>query len=181
MDGEGPVAAERNIANATLDILRTAEETERTQRGNWSLDGLLSVVHGLRTLPGRKTLVHFSEGLHVPPGLEDPFRVGELRMTPAVDASLRSSAEEYPLVLYYVVYVRPAAAEAPKATLEIRRSGHVVRRSAMALAAVDAGGRIPRLARVSLGPGDYTLRLSVTQGTSSATEEAKVRIATGGD
>lgn len=74
MDGDGPLTAEKNIANATLDILRTAEEAERTQRGNWSLDGLLSVVHGLRTLPGRKTLVHFSEGLHIPPGLEDPLR-----------------------------------------------------------------------------------------------------------
>ncbi|HVO12786.1 MAG TPA: VWA domain-containing protein [Vicinamibacteria bacterium] len=75
MDGPGPVSAERGIANAELDILRTAEDVERTQRGNWSLDGLLSVVHGLRNLPGRKTLVHFSEGLQVPPWLEDPFRV----------------------------------------------------------------------------------------------------------
>jgi len=74
MDGPGPVSAERGIANAELDILRTAEDVERTQRGNWSLDGLLSVVHGLRNLPGRKTLVHFSEGLQVPPWLEDPFR-----------------------------------------------------------------------------------------------------------
>ena len=74
MDGAGPVSAERGIANAELDIMRTAEDVERTQRGNWSLDGLLSVVHGLRNLPGRKTLVHFSEGLQVPPWLEDPFR-----------------------------------------------------------------------------------------------------------
>ena len=74
MDGDGPLAAERNIANVTADILRTAEDVERTQRGNAALDGLLAVVHGLRTLPGRKTLVYFSEGLHVPSGLEDPFR-----------------------------------------------------------------------------------------------------------
>jgi VWFA-related protein len=74
MDGDGPLTPERKMANVTLDILRTAEEAERTQRGNWSLDGLVSVVHGLRTLPGRKTLVHFSEGLHIPPGLEDPLR-----------------------------------------------------------------------------------------------------------
>ncbi len=74
MDGDGPVSAERGIANATLDILRTAEDAERTQRGTWSIYGLLSAVHGQRTLPGRKTLVFFSEGLQVPPYLDDPFR-----------------------------------------------------------------------------------------------------------
>jgi VWFA-related protein len=74
MDGDGPLTAERKMANVTLDILRTAEEVERTLRGNRSLDGLLAVVHGLRDLPGRKTLVYFSEGLQVPPWLEDPFR-----------------------------------------------------------------------------------------------------------
>lgn len=74
MDGDGPLAAQRIIANATLDILRTAEDVERTQRGNWSLDGFLSVVHGHRALPGRKTLAHFSEGLHVPPWLDGSFR-----------------------------------------------------------------------------------------------------------
>ena len=74
MDGDGPLTPERKMANVTLDILRTAEEVERTMRGNRSLDGLLAVVHGLRDLPGRKTLVYFSEGLQVPPWLEDPFR-----------------------------------------------------------------------------------------------------------
>ena len=74
MDGDGPLAAQRGIANATVNILRTAEDMERSQRGTWSLDGLLALVHGQGTLPGRKTVVYFSEGLQVPPLLEDPFR-----------------------------------------------------------------------------------------------------------
>ncbi len=74
MDGDGALTPERKMANVTLDILRTAEEAERTVRGNRSLDSLLAVVHGLRDLPGRKTLVYFSEGLQVPPWLDDPFR-----------------------------------------------------------------------------------------------------------
>ena len=41
MDGDGPLAAERGIADAMVNVLRTAEEMERTQRGHWSLDGLL--------------------------------------------------------------------------------------------------------------------------------------------
>ncbi|HUL75982.1 MAG TPA: VWA domain-containing protein [Vicinamibacteria bacterium] len=74
MDGDGSLAAERNIANAMVNILRTAEDMERTERGTWSLDGLLALVHGQGSLPGRKTVVYFSEGLQVPPQLEDPFR-----------------------------------------------------------------------------------------------------------
>jgi VWFA-related protein len=74
MDGDGPLAAERGMADAMVNVLRTAEEMERTQRGHWSLDGLASLVHGQRTFPGRKTVVYFSEGLQVPPGLEDPLR-----------------------------------------------------------------------------------------------------------
>jgi VWFA-related protein len=74
MDGDGAMTPERKMANVTLDILRTAEEVERTVRGNRSLDGLLAVVHGLRDLPGRKTIVYFSEGIQVPPWLDDPFR-----------------------------------------------------------------------------------------------------------
>ena len=74
MDGDGPLAVERKMANVAIDILRTSEEVERTQRGNRSLDGLLSVVHGMRDLPGRKTVVYLSEGLQVPPWLEEPFR-----------------------------------------------------------------------------------------------------------
>jgi VWFA-related protein len=74
MDGDGPLAAERGMADAMTNILRTAEEMERTQRGHWSLDSLLSLVHGQSTLPGRKTVVYFSEGLQVPPELEDALR-----------------------------------------------------------------------------------------------------------
>lgn len=73
MDGDGPLAAERGMADAMVNVLRTAEEMERTQRGHWSLDGLASLVQGQRTFPGRKTVVYFSEGLQVPPGLEDPL------------------------------------------------------------------------------------------------------------
>jgi VWFA-related protein len=80
MDGEGgSLAAERRIAEAAVNMQRVAEEAERVQRGGFSLYGLLPLVHGLRTLPGRKTVLLFSEGLHVPPTLEGAFRalVGE--------------------------------------------------------------------------------------------------------
>jgi hypothetical protein len=64
--------------------------------------------------------------------------------------------------------------------LEIDRGGRVVRRGMVALPASDAEGRIPYVAKVpvaTLAPGEYTLRLSVTQGTSTATEEAFLQVA----
>jgi VWFA-related protein len=111
---------------------------------------------------------------------DDPFRVGQVRMTPDLGGRLRAEAGSDGLAVYYVVYVQPGAKEAPRMTLEVDRAGRVVRRGEVALPAADAGGRIPYVAKVpvaALAPGEYTLRLSVTQGTSTATEEAFLQVA----
>ena len=98
---------------------------------------------------------------------DDPFRVGEVRMTPDLGGRLLAEAGSDGPAVYYVVYAQPGAAEAPRMTLEVDRAGRVVRRGTVALPAADAGGRIPYVAKVpvaALAPGEYTLRLSVTQG-----------------
>ena len=82
--------------------------------------------------------------------------------------------------IYYVVYTQPGVAEPPRLALEIDRAGRVVRRGTIALPAADPSGRIPHVARLptaALAPGEYTLRLSVTQGGSNASEELPLRIA----
>ena len=114
---------------------------------------------------------------------DDPFRVGEVRMTPDLGGRLLAEAGGDGPAVYYVVYAQPGAAEAPRMTLEVDRAGRVVRRGMVALPAADAGGRIPYVAKVpvaALAPGEYTLRLSVTQGASSATEEALLQVAAAG-
>ena len=111
---------------------------------------------------------------------DDPFRVGQVRMTPDLGGRLHAEAGSDGLAVYYVVYAQPGATEPPQMTLEVDRAGHVVRRGKVALPAADAGGRIPYVAKVpvaALAPGEYTLRLSVTQGASTATEEAPLQVA----
>jgi hypothetical protein len=53
---------------------RSFESLERDQQGYASTNGLLAVVSGLKSLPGRKTVVFFSEGLAIPPNVQAQFR-----------------------------------------------------------------------------------------------------------
>ena len=62
------------LAELTLNILRFAEEMQGLQQGRSSLFSLLSLVNEQRLLAGRKTVIYFSEGLHVPPSLVEHFR-----------------------------------------------------------------------------------------------------------
>jgi hypothetical protein len=55
-------------------MLRSVEALERDQQGYASTNGLLPVVTGLRSLPGRKTVVFFSEGLAIPTNVQAQFR-----------------------------------------------------------------------------------------------------------
>jgi VWFA-related protein len=58
------------VANA----LRMADSLQRQMEGEWSLYPLLALVKAQERLPGRKTLLFFSQGLQVPPNLDDVFR-----------------------------------------------------------------------------------------------------------
>ena len=55
-------------------MMRTFDALERDQQGYASTNGLLSVVNGLKSLPGRKTVVFFSEGLAIPTNVQAQFR-----------------------------------------------------------------------------------------------------------
>jgi VWFA-related protein len=71
-------AASGAIANAVSSMqagmLRNFEALERDQQGYASTNGLLAVVNGLKSLPGRKTVVFFSEGLAIPANVVAQFR-----------------------------------------------------------------------------------------------------------
>jgi len=67
-------ALSQAIGRIQVGMLRTFEALERDQQGYASTNGLLSVVNGLKSLPGRKTVVFFSEGLAIPPNVQAQFR-----------------------------------------------------------------------------------------------------------
>jgi len=60
-------ALQRKMASLTLAILSS-------QVGNLSIDGLHQLIRGQAHLPGRKTVVYFSEGLILPPEQPERFR-----------------------------------------------------------------------------------------------------------
>lgn len=71
-----------------LNILRRSESSSRLEQGRSSIFSLLSLFNGQRSLPGRKTLIYFSEGLQVPSDLREQFQA-------AISAANRSNVSVY--------------------------------------------------------------------------------------
>jgi VWFA-related protein len=67
-------ALSQTVARVQAGMLRQFESLERDQQGFASSNGLLAVVSGLKSLPGRKTVVFFSEGLSIPPNVQAQFK-----------------------------------------------------------------------------------------------------------
>jgi VWFA-related protein len=72
--GRGSNFAAAEMAGMQLNMLAHFEQLTRGQQGIASIHGLLALVSEQGQLAGRKTVIHFSEGLHVPPFLVDRFR-----------------------------------------------------------------------------------------------------------
>lgn len=70
---QGSAAVEQALAEAAQRSLQTFETLERDQRGYSTANGLMAVVSGMRTMPGRKAIVFFSEGLSIPPNVQERF------------------------------------------------------------------------------------------------------------
>ena len=62
----GSAAAERDMARLQVGMMRSFEALERDQQGFATSNGLMAVVQGLQRVPGRKTIVFFSEGMAIP-------------------------------------------------------------------------------------------------------------------
>jgi VWFA-related protein len=72
-------AAAAGSANAIflqmqLDMLQLSQEMSREQMGRASIFSLLSLVRGQSSLPGRKSVLYFTEGLFVPRSMEELFQ-----------------------------------------------------------------------------------------------------------
>ena len=65
----GAREAELRLVQTELNMLRSFENMDRDHRGHNIAGSLIEVVQTLAMLPGRKTIVFFSEGLPVSPAL----------------------------------------------------------------------------------------------------------------
>jgi len=73
---------------AEARMLRFSDRVTREAQGQAELQPLLAIAHGLALVQGRKSLLYFSEGLTVPPTVEEAFQA-------AVSAANRANVSVY--------------------------------------------------------------------------------------
>src|SRR5258705_10604634 len=69
--GSAPGAA--ILAQMDARMIQEFEVMERDQSGYSTTNGLFSIIKTLRALPGRKSLILFSEGIAIPPAVQRLF------------------------------------------------------------------------------------------------------------
>ncbi|WP_321476424.1 VWA domain-containing protein [uncultured Paludibaculum sp.] len=80
----------KKTAQVLLDMLEFNSSFGREESTRMTIFSTLSLVRGQYSMPGRKSLVYFSEGLEVPTHLDEPFR------------SIPSVANRYNVAIYTV-------------------------------------------------------------------------------
>jgi VWFA-related protein len=96
--GGGPGAQSANagavgdaeFAAMQADILESFQSLERDQQGYATSNSLLAIVSALKAIPGRKSVVFFSEGLSIPPNVQSQF-------VSVIDAANRANVSIYPM------------------------------------------------------------------------------------
>ena len=86
----GAAAAQTQFQQMSASMTQTFDSLERDQAGYASTDALLSIVNGMRSIPGRKSIVFFSEGMALPPNVFEQFRS-------VIDAANRANISIYPM------------------------------------------------------------------------------------
>src|SRR5436190_451259 len=69
----GQAAAEQKLLEMQSQMLDHYERLERDQQGFATINSLLAVINPMQNLPGRKTIIFFSEGLKMPPDVQAKF------------------------------------------------------------------------------------------------------------
>lgn len=69
----GQAAAAQKLVEMESNILQQFETLERDQQGFATINSLLAVINPMRNLPGRKTVIFFSEGLSLPTSVQAKF------------------------------------------------------------------------------------------------------------
>jgi len=72
-EAAGQAAAEQKWIEMQNQMLDHFERLERDQEGFATINSLLAVISPMQNLPGRKTIIFFSEGLKLPPAVQAKF------------------------------------------------------------------------------------------------------------
>ncbi len=126
------------------------------------------------------SLVLVAREERVPPGTadkENPLYVGDVLVYPNLGTPLRTSSDN---TLTFYVAIKPAPGAASQGRVEILRDGQPVSEAPVVLGPGDASGAIRHIGRVqidTLPPGQYTLRMTVTQGDRREVRETAFELA----
>jgi VWFA-related protein len=69
----GQAAAAQKFLELEANMIQQYETLERDQQGFATINGLLAVINPMRNLPGRKTIIFFSEGIALPSSVQTKF------------------------------------------------------------------------------------------------------------
>ena len=88
--GFANAAVQEAMAQSQNQMAQSFEMLERDQAGYASANALMSIVTGMRALPGRKSIVFFSEGLAITPNAQERF-------LSVIAAANRANVSIYPM------------------------------------------------------------------------------------
>jgi VWFA-related protein len=70
----GQAIVEQAFVQMQIQMFETFETLERNQQGHATINGLLALINSMRNLPGRKSVIFFSEGLALPVAVVEQFK-----------------------------------------------------------------------------------------------------------
>ena len=86
----GGAAADAQFATIQRRMAETFQSLERDEQGYATANALMAVVSAMKVIPGRKSVVFFTEGLAIPPSVKSRFES-------VIDAANRANVSIYPM------------------------------------------------------------------------------------
>jgi VWFA-related protein len=86
----GGAASEAQFATIERRMAETFQSLERDEQGYATANALMAVVSAMKAIPGRKSVVFFTEGLAIPPNVKARFES-------VIDAANRANVSIYPM------------------------------------------------------------------------------------
>jgi VWFA-related protein len=117
-------AADAAFAEMELRMLQGFEGLEKDQQGYATSNALLAIVSALKSIPGRKSVIFFSEGLSIPPNVQHQF-------ISVIDAANRANVS---------IYSMDAVGLRTESPLDDSRTG-ITNGSKLSLANANASGK----------------------------------------
>lgn len=108
----GTAQLEQRLAQVMSDMSRM-DQMATTENTRVSIFSMLQLVRGQASMPGRKSILYFSEGLSIPPHLDEPFR------------SVLSTANRANVTFYAVDTRGVGAASNESAAAQMRRAASI--------------------------------------------------------